>query len=251
LFELTIYQWIIFILSALLTGFSKTSGTGLGTFLVPLMVDAFEARVAIGLLFPLFLLGSVHAFFLYFRDVRWDLFLRLALPTALGITIGAITLYHGSGDFLRVAICAITLFLLALNLMIYFKKERMIHIRETNIFLIVIGLSIGFSSTVAHMASPLMICYLLTLDLDKRQFVGTLSTFMLIVNVIKAPINIYLGILTYETAFLNVKVLPVMIFGGLLGVLFLRFIPTKKFRVLVHTLTLLSALKLLATILFA
>lgn len=55
------------------------------------------------------------------------------------------------------------------------------------------GFLIGFFTIVANLAGPIMVIYMLQLELPKMQMNGTRAWFFILVNCIKIPVQIYLG----------------------------------------------------------
>ncbi|MFT4552951.1 MAG: putative membrane protein YfcA [Chlamydiales bacterium] len=243
--DLSQYQWFTLILAGFFAGFSKTSSTGLGILITPLMVDAFPAKTTIGILLPIYLLASIHACIKYYPYTQWKLYKALSLPTALGLALGVLTISHISELQLRIFICLMVLSILFFNLCMYLWMEKIQRLSKNFIFQQVLGLSIGYSTMIANMASSYMITYLLTQNLKKREFASTQVVFFFILNLIKIPINIQAEIITPNTAYLGLFAIIPMLIGGLLGFAFLDKIPGKSFRILVQALTCITCIKIL------
>ncbi|HRG57241.1 MAG TPA: sulfite exporter TauE/SafE family protein, partial [Lacunisphaera sp.] len=75
----------------------------------------------------------------------------------------------------------------------------------------------GFSTMVANAAGPVMTIYLLAMRLPKLEFLGTSAAFFLLINWIKVPFGIQLGILTMPSLALNLWLLPAVAAGALAG----------------------------------
>jgi uncharacterized membrane protein YfcA len=98
---------------------------------------------------------------------------------------------------------------------------------------------------MANAAGPVMAIYLLTMRLPKERYMGTGAWYFLIVNLIKVPLSVSLGLITPQTLKANVLMIPPIVAGALLGVLFLRVLPQKAFRVVAQVVAAGSAVTLI------
>jgi len=108
-----------------------------------------------------------------------------------------------------------------------------------------LGFLAGITTMMANAAGPIMIIYLLAMQLPKIEFVGTRAWFFFIVNWLKVPFSTNLQLMTTESIKLDLMMLPFIALGALLGVFFLKKIPQKAFSVVVQILAAAAAVKLL------
>ena len=80
--------------------------------------------------------------------------------------------------------------------------------------------------------------------MNKRQFVGTSAWFYFVINLIKVPFSVQLGLISKSSLILNLIALPAILIGGLLGILILKKIPETVFSYGVQILALLAAINL-------
>ena len=97
---------------------------------------------------------------------------------------------------------------------------------------------------MANAAGPIMVIYLPAMRLPKVQFVGTGAWFFFLVNWIKVPFSTNPGLMTAESARLNLMMLPFVAAGAVTGILVLKRIPQKGFGAVVQILA-AAAVKLL------
>ena len=90
-----------------------------------------------------------------------------------------------------------------------------------------------------------MAVYLLAMRLPKEEYMGTCAWYFMILNWIKMPIFIMEGRITQEALLIDLPMLPIVLLGAFLGVLFLRKIKQKTFETAIQILIVLSALYLL------
>ena len=107
------------------------------------------------------------------------------------------------------------------------------------------GMLAGFTTFVANAAMPVMTIYLVSQDFDKHKFIGTAAWFFLILNVSKLPAYIAMDMFTPNMVRLGAALVPVTIFGRLLGVYVLSRIPQRFFDTLALTLAGAAAMRLI------
>ena len=122
------------------------------------------------------------------------------------------------------------------------KQDRIPHNLP---FAFVMGFLAGLTTMLANAAGPVMILYLLSVRLPKTQFVGTSAWFFFIVNWLKVPFSVRLGLITWPSIQLDLMMLPLIVIGAVAGILFLRRIPQKAFNSIIQLLAAAAAAKLL------
>jgi uncharacterized protein len=232
--------------SAVLVGLSKTGLPGVSIPAIWLMTEAFpdDARLAVGALLPVLLLGDCFAVGWYRHHAQWNRLWRLFPAVVLGMLGGAVLLHClEEGNDLRPILGGLILGLLVLEgCRRWFAWQNVPHQWW---FVGGVGALAGFSTFVAHAAFPVMTIYLLSQGLPKQQFIGTAAWFFLIVNLAKVPFYTWSGMVTAETLRFDVWVAPAAALGGLLGIYLLRRIPQRAFEAIALTLAAVAALRLL------
>ena len=89
----------------------------------------------------------------------------------------------------------------------------------------------GFATMTANAAGPVMTLYLSAAGIEKRRFVGTSAWFFLIVNLVKVPFSIALGLLHGDDVVRAAVLSPAVLVGGLLGYATVRLISQRAFDV--------------------
>ncbi|MHC4181344.1 MAG: TSUP family transporter, partial [Planctomycetota bacterium] len=217
--------------SALLVGFAKTAVPGAAILAVMLMAMAFplqDAKLSVGALLPVLLLGDVFAVAWYRRHARWDRLLRLLPYVAVGMVPGAIVLQLSDGGQLRPVLGLLVLVLLVLEVCRrQFGWERL---SGRWWFVALMGVLAGFFTTVGNAAGPVMSIYLISQGVLKEEFIGTAAWFFLIVNLSKLPIYAGpAGVITPATLHFDLFVAPLAALGALSGVYVLGRIPQRLF----------------------
>jgi uncharacterized membrane protein YfcA len=231
--------------AALLVGFSKTGMPGAAIPAVALMAEAFRenAKLSVGALLPLLLVGDLFALAYYRRNAQWERLVELFPYVLMGMIPGYVVLWRAPGHALRVLLGVIILILLSLQLARQrFGWQPLPHRRWQ---VGVTGLLAGFGTTVGNAAGPVMSIYLVGQGLDKHQFLGTASWFFFLVNLSKLPFFVGLRVMTPQTLTLDAALVPVVIVGAIVGVKILRWIPQAVFNTLVLLLAGIAALRLI------
>ncbi len=241
-FDLSVIQWIILCLCCLMIGVSKAGFAGLGMVIIPIMVTLFSAKLSVGILLPMLIIGDLVAAKHYRKDIDWSYLLKLAPWVLFGIGCGVYVGEKISDAWFKYLI-AISIFM-GLAFMIFKSKKDAYPNRWW--FSTIFGLSGGFFTMIGNAAGALMSIYLLSVNLPKNKFIGTRAWFFLIVNLLKVPLHIYFwGTITFKTITLNLCMAPIIIIGGLIGIKLIKMINEKFYRYFIIISIILAGLKLL------
>jgi len=236
--------WAVLALCAVMVGISKTGVPGFGILVVPLMALVLPARGSTGVALGILILADLFAAGYYRRHAQFAHIVRL-LPVAFaGIVAGYFGLKMITDAQLKPIIGIIVLAMLAVNWW-RTRSDADAAIPDKWLFAAVMGFLAGVTTMMANAAGPVMIVYLLAMRLPKTEFVGTSAWFFFIVNWLKVPFSLHLGLVTVESVKLDLLTLPFILVGVLLGIFILRRMPQKVFDVVVQVLTAAAAIKLL------
>jgi len=243
--ELSWFDLAIVALCAIMVGIAKTGIPGVGILVVPLMAAVLPARSSVGALLGILILADLFAAGYYRRHAQWGHVIRLLPITFAGIVTGYFALRVVNDEQLKPIVGVIVLVMLAVN---YWRSRA--GGENTSIpthfwFVVVIGFLAGVTTMMANAAGPVMIIYLLAIRLPKVEFVGTGAWFFFVVNWLKVPFSATLDLMTTETVKLNLIMLPFIAAGAITGILVLKRIPQKTFKVVVQVLAAAAAIKLL------
>lgn len=235
--------WSIFIIVGLMIGFAKTAVPGLGILIVPILVTIFPPKEAMGVLVPMLLTGDFFSLVWYSHHANWSRLLGLIPGLIAGITVGSFVLWWLNDATLLPLLGWMIVLLLILHLAGKRNSRHFIPSRKS-IILMMGGLA-GFATTVGNVAGPIMSIYLLAMGFSKEKFIGTGAWYYLIINGIKIPLYIGLGMITWHSFRFNILIVPAIALGALLGKWMLPHIPQKLFDAAVVGLTALGALRMI------
>jgi uncharacterized membrane protein YfcA len=252
---LTLEQWIVGALAALLIGFSKTGVPGVGILVVPLMALVFQGRASIGTTLLLLISADLFAVMWYSRYTRWDKLAQLLPWVALGMGLGTVALLaigeDGQGrDTINLVIGTLVLVMIGIYMARMRWGDRLQPTSKAG--LVTTGGAAGFATTVSNAAGPIMSVYMTSLGLPKLEFMGTTAWYFLIFNVAKIPLYLLLMAISPDRPMFSgvglafdVVMLPVIVAGVFLGRWMLPRVPQGAFNALALSLAALAALRLI------
>lgn len=250
MYDLSFGGWLMAVLCGIVVGMAKCGIPGLGSLAVPLLAGVLPARTATGALLPLLVAGDAVGALRFKRNCNVKLLLRLLPISILGILLGYWLLGFPWMDdtVIRYATAVIILVLFLLNqwksalpLLVSKAQESQAGLWGIALFF---GLLAGVTTTLANAAGPVALIYLLAMGLPKEEFIATNAWFFLVMNWIKVPLMVKRDMITTESLLLNLKLLPALFLGTLLGMLLSKRLSNQAFRKSVEILTALAALLL-------
>jgi uncharacterized protein len=250
--SLTVAQIIQGLIAAALVGFSKTGIAGLGILIVPLMMNVFPGKENTGALLPMLAFADIFAVAYYRRHAQWPVVLKL-LPWVLpGLFLGCLALNRISNAQVNLVFGFLIMAMVALKLW----QDRSAFWQDGNIqqrwwLAAIFGILAGFTTMLGNLAGPIMSIYLLTMGLPKKEFIGTGAWYYLIVNTVKIPFSIYLGLISAESLRFNVMAAPLILVGVFAGIWVFPRISQKWFNAIILLLAFAAALRLLYLYFFA
>ena len=243
--DLMPWAWALLALAAAIVGVSKTALPGASTISVAIFAAFLPARTSTGALLILLIVGDVFALLTYRRHAHWPTLLRLAPPVAAGIAAGALFLALASNAIVKPVIGVILLGMVAITLWRR-RSASTDAITHANLpATIGYGTLGGFTTMVANAGGPVMSMYLLGMRTPVKVFLGTAAWFFAIVNIVKLPILVGLGLITVPVLLLDAVLIPLVVVGALLGRWMIPRIHQVLFDRIVLVLTIVGAAYLL------
>jgi uncharacterized membrane protein YfcA len=107
------------------------------------------------------------------------------------------------------------------------------------------GTATGFATMVANAAGPITTLYLLVSGYAVMDLVGAAAWLYFVINLVKLPVSIGLGLVHPGSLLLDLALLPAMAAGAWVGVVTIRRITQAQFERYVLALVAVSAILLL------
>jgi uncharacterized membrane protein YfcA len=236
---------LIGLTAGLLVGLAKTGLPGISILAIALLMEILPARMAVGALLPLLILGDLFAIGYYRRNADWARLWALFPCVILGVIGGFFFLRSVSDVQLKFILGALVLGLTLLEL----GRQRFgwNNYPRRPWFTVGMGTLAGFATTVGNVAGPIMNIYMLSRGFDKLRFMGTAAWYFFIFNCVKVPLYCSLGMINRDVLLLDLVCAPATIVGALLGRKILKRLSPVFFRRMVLALAALAALRLMTS----
>ncbi|WP_082537639.1 sulfite exporter TauE/SafE family protein [Angustibacter sp. Root456] len=236
--------WALLAVGASFLGFSKTAVNGLSMVSVALFAAVLPVRLSTGTLLLLILVGDVYSVRAYQRHADWRVLRGLTPSVGVGILAGTWFVSAVDDTDLRRTIGAVMLTLAVVQTVARMAPRWRGSGSDRYQTPVLGGLS-GFTSMVANAGGAFMSIYLLRAGVGVMSFIGTAAWFFFVVNLVKLPLSIMLGLVTVQSLYVLVALAPLVLAGGWLGRKIAPRLSPRVFEVLVMVFTVLGALNLL------
>jgi uncharacterized membrane protein YfcA len=205
----------------------------------------FGARASTGVVLPMLIVGDVLAVIAFRQHARWDHIGRLLPPAITGIVLGALLMQRLPEAAFKPLVGGIILTLSALQLSRLWRPQLYERIPHRLWFAWLMGLLAGTTTMLANGAGPIMALFLLAVALPKLELVGTSAWFFLIINCLKVPFSVGLGLIHWNSLLLNASLVPAIAVGLFAGRWCVTRIPQRFFDGLLLAFAALAALRLI------
>ena len=214
----------------LLYGFSKTAMPVAGVVAGPMLAAALGPTVAAGFAVPLLLLGDLMGL-LYFRQhANWRLIAKIVPGVLVGFAITALLFAFASTSVIARVIGVLLLISVALEIVRRRSPvAQPVALQDAQNAGGVQRLEAGFYGTLtgvttmaANAGGAAMTLYLVKMRVPMLAFMGTSVWFFFILNLIKVPLVVPLGLITPESLLAGVWFAPVLVAGGFIGIFTFR-----------------------------
>jgi len=216
IYALSAGKWVLASVTALFTGIAKTGIPALGILLAPLFAEVLPARISTGALLPLLITADAFAVIFWRRHGSWKHLVRLLPWAVAGIVAGCFAMGRIDDQQMRSVMGAIA----------------------------IAGFLAGATPMIANAAGPVTMIYLLSMRLPKEEFNGTSAWYFFILNWLKVPFSMNLGLITAQSLTFDAVLAGGVVAGAFAGLYLAKRIPEKAFIIAVQVLTLAAAIKM-------
>lgn len=236
--------WTLLAVGATFLGFSKTAVNGLSMVSVALFAAVLPVRQSTGTLLLLILVGDVYSVRAYRQHADWRVLRGLTPSVAVGVLAGTWFVSAVDDTDLRRTIAVVTLALVGVQTVARMAPRQWARGPVRMQTPVLGGLS-GFTSMVANAGGGFMSIYLLRAGVSVMGFIGTAAWFFFIVNLVKLPLSLMLGLVTVQSLYVLVALAPLVVGGGWVGRRVAPRLSPRLFEVLVMVCTVVGAANLL------
>ena len=245
--EFTTAQWLLIALAAVGIGISKSGLPGISLLHVLIFAHLFPGIASTGVVLPMLIVGDIGAVILFRRHALWSYVTKTLPPAVVGVIMGWGILHYLPNTRFQLLIGVVILMLAVIQLTRSWKPGLFTQLPHTQTFAWTMGFIAGVTTMVANAAGPVMGVYLLAVDLPKAEFVGTSAWFFLLINLIKIPFSLQLGLIHGKTLLFNAILIPFIVSGLFLGRYIVSRISQRWFDTLILGFALIVAAKLLVS----
>ncbi len=239
--------WLFAIVAITLVGIAKAGfGSGPGLLATPLIALAIPVADAAALLLPLLIVADIFSL-RHYRHSYDSKSLKHLLPGAMiGIVVGALFFgYFSSNE----RIMQIGIGLLALLFVLYQLTRTLIFgamagRRPPAPVGVLLGVTAGFTSTLAHAGGPPAVIYLLPQKLPRQIFVGTTIITFFAINVVKLLPYGMLGLLRFGNLLTILLLSPFAVLGVTAGIYLNQRFDDRWFNRIIYVILFLTGLQL-------
>ena len=209
---------LIIIFLGIFVGLVKGGVTGPigGAVILPLLVSqGLSVPQAAGVALPLLIFGDMFALRFYWREWDWKLVRHLLPAAVVGIAVGVWLLVSLDDAILRPILGILTIVAVVYKILSDSLKSLKYSPRAWHSYLA--GFTTGVTSAIANVGGPPMSAYLLLQKLEPLAYVGTMTLFFAIVNLIKLPLFFQNNIIDTEILLKVAWALPLIPVGVWVG----------------------------------
>ncbi|ETX12280.1 permease [Marinomonas ushuaiensis DSM 15871] len=232
---------VILFLAGLITGFSKFSVGGMGLLILPIVMVAFPGPEALGILLPLYIVTDLMAVASYRHKIAWSVLARFLPLAFLGVFVGSHFLANIGADQFLTFLGVIIVAMIGLGLYLDFRPAAFMRKPVTAYLMGFFG---GVITMMANAAGPMFSLFLLEQKLEKATYISTRAWAFFILNLLKLPLYIGLGLLSVESTKTSLYALPGLALGSFIGYHFLKKVNPIQFKWMIRIMSALAAFKL-------
>lgn len=238
-------QWALASVAAFCIGFAKAGFHGAGLVNVLIMAQLFGARDSTGVVLPMLICGDILSVLAYHQHARWATIWHLLPITFAGIVAGWGLMHWLSEASYPPVLGWVVLALVALQSWRRWRPGSFERVPHSRLFAWGMGGTAGVTTMLANGAGPVMTLYFLARGTPKFELVGTMAWFFLIVNVLKVPFSVDLGLIHGSSLLFNIVLVPLIAAGIYTGRALIHRVSQDLFDTLLLAFAALAALRMI------
>lgn len=242
--DITTTAWVLAFTAAIVIGLSKAGIKGIAVVNVTLMALAFSAKESTGIVVPLLVVGDIFAVIYYNRHTQWKYIFQFLPWIIVGVLIG---LKIGNDlDEKTFKIGMAIIILVSVGMMYWWDRRKSKSVPTHWLFAGIVGIITGITTMIGNLGGAFSNIYFLAMRIPKNEFIGTAAWLFLIVNILKLPLHIFVwGTITTETLLFDLKLIPGIFLGIILGIRVIKIIKEDFYRKMILVLTAFGAVMIL------
>lgn len=245
--DLTWIHWMLGAMGAIFVGLGKGGLPGMGNITVALYLLILpDPKLSVGVLLPILSAADVFAVRMYRRHASWTHLKKLFPWAFLGLVFGYFSFQKLNSQQVRVLIGGMLIFFTVVHLTrTYLFRFDENNVPDSILFRGFIGVLGGFATMIANAAGPIAAFYFLAMRLPKYAFIGTTAWFFLVINIVKVPFMIDLGIINTTWLPFSLSMMPFAVGAVYVAPKIVKHINQKWFEGLIWFFIVVAGVKLL------
>jgi uncharacterized protein len=246
--QLETWQYVLIALGAIFVGLGKGGLPGIGNLTVVLLALALPAKASVGALLPILISADIVAVFVYRRHALWPYILKLMPWMVVGIVVGYLVFSRVNDAHVKFLIGLILLTMTGVH---FFRKWLRRNDDGEDLlphhpgFIGTTGIIGGFATMVANAAGPVAALYFIASGLPKYAYIGTSAWLFLLVNCLKLPFMMHLGIIDVDTLKFSASFMPYAVVGAAIAPVIVKHLNQRVFETLIWVFVVIGGLKLI------
>ncbi|QDU34070.1 Sulfite exporter TauE/SafE [Poriferisphaera corsica] len=240
----------ILAIAAIIIGISKSGfGGSTGVIATPLVANLLPIEQTLGFMLPILMIADIIAIKQHWNNQSWKHVRWIVSGATLGVLASTILIFLLANNtatldtYIKLVVGILCLFF------VVFQIARDLgmplpHIPETRNGGITCGTFTGTVSTLSNAAGPIVAIYMIEQNLGKKRMTATMVFTFAIINWLKVPGFLFLGILSPGAVLLALCFLPFIPVGSLLGIWMHKRVNETLFNAIIYAATALSSFSL-------
>lgn len=242
--------WTLLVLAAFAIGVAKTSVQNLVFFGVAAAALVLPTKESTAVVVVMLVVADAIAVVRYRHLCDWRLVRRLLPYVIPGQLLGVWFLSWVSDGVLKIIIGVLLLSLLAPQIVELAREDTAE--REARpvpqfgrVASGLVGTAAGFTTMAANASGPIFTWYLLMLRVNKAAFLGTGAIYYAIVNALKIPLGMSIGLFTPQMLAVDAVLIPVVLLGTVAGTFLVKRLSQRVFNLVAVGTSAVAAVALL------
>ena len=245
MFDLTLTQLVILGLYSFSMGLERSGIRSVNMITVPTVFASLGPMAALGYTQPIVVISNFFSVTRYWRVVDWHIIRSTFLAMLAGIGAGFAIGSNISTHAFKITVGCILLTCLCFAICSDIQKR---HLKNQKVILVLgwlFAALTGLSSTLGASGGPVILAYLLMLNMPKDKLIGTSAFFCFLVDIVKLPLYIFLWHnITAITSVTSLLMTPAIILGFVIGLRFVKKFSNRGYRKFILAISFVSAIRL-------
>lgn len=245
--ELSYLNLTIIIFATFIIGLTRGGIHGLATATIPFFADILGPRTSTAYIALLFCTGDIIAIIRYHKNIDFKILLKIIPLALLGIISATIIGTLINETVFKIVLCVIVVYTVINAVLKQVntknsppKKEK--HFLKHSMY----GLLGGFTSMIGNASGSLMTSYFLSLNISKKNYLGTYTAFFLFMNSTKVMVHSFVWkTITVDIIKFDLILVPILITGVFSGILIAKNLQESLYKKILIVIMVFSALQMI------